>query len=106
VRILLDECVDQRFRRELSGHDVLTVQEAGWAGKKNGELLTLAQERFQIFVTVDRNLSFQQNMADFKISVVVLSARTNRLPDLKLLASRLLSELPQLKPGTISIISR
>jgi len=56
VKILLDECVD--FRRDLVGHDVATVQESGWAGKKNGELLALAAKTYQVFITVDRNLYF------------------------------------------------
>ena len=46
MKILLDECVDQRFRRDLFGHDVVTVQESGWAGKKNGELLALAAKTY------------------------------------------------------------
>jgi len=83
VKILLDECVDQRFRRDLVGHEVITVQEAGWAGKKNGELLALAAKTYQVFITVDRNLYFQQNFSAFSIAVLVLSARTNRLGRLK-----------------------
>ena len=85
MKILLDECLDQRFRAELPGHEVSTVQEAGWAGTKNGDLLKLAQERFDVFVTVDRNLSFQQNLPSFRIRVIVLSAKTNRLQDLRAL---------------------
>lgn len=106
MRILLDECVDQRFRRELVGHSVLTVQELGWAGKKNGLLLELASEGFEVFVTVDRNLYFQQNISEFNIAVAVLSARTNRLVDLKPLAVGLLAVLGNLKPGQVVIISK
>jgi hypothetical protein len=98
--------VDQRFRLELAGHSVATVQGVGWAGKKNGELLTLASHDFEIFVTVDRNLYFQQNIPKFNIAVVILSARTNRLVDLRPLAVSLLAELPTLKPGQIAIISK
>ena len=106
MRILLDECVDQRFRRELVGHDVATVQEAGWAGKKNGELLALAAKAYQIFITVDRNLYFQQNFSSFNIAVLVLAARTNRLADLRPLAQDVLSELSVLKPGQVSLIPK
>jgi len=74
VKILLDECVNQRFRRDLVGHDVVTVQESGWAGKKNGELLALAAKTYQVFITVDRNLYFQQNLSAFSIAVLVLAA--------------------------------
>jgi predicted nuclease of predicted toxin-antitoxin system len=106
VRILLDECVDQRFRRDLVGHDVATVQEAGWAGKKNGELLALAATTYDVFITVDRNLYFQQNFSAFSIAVLVLAARTNRLIDLKPLAKDVFSELSVLKPGQVSIIPK
>jgi hypothetical protein len=106
VRILLDECIDQRFRRDLVGHEVITVQEAGWAGKKNGDLLALAAKTYQPFITVDRNLYFQQNLSTFNIAILVLAARTNRLADLRPLAKDVLAELAVSKPGHISIIPR
>jgi hypothetical protein len=106
VRSLLDECVDQRFRRDLVGHEVITVQEADWAGKKNGELLALAAKTYQVFITVDRNLYFQQNLSAFNIAVLVLAARTNRLADLRPLAKDVLLELSILKPGQVSIIPK
>jgi predicted nuclease of predicted toxin-antitoxin system len=81
VKILLDECVD--FRRDLVGHDVATVQESGWAGKKNGELLALAAKTYQVFITVDRNFYYQQNYSALSIAVLGLVARTNRLADLR-----------------------
>ena len=82
MRVLLDECVDWRLAREIAGHDVKTARQMGWTTIKNGELLTLAAEHFDVFVTVDRNLAFQQNVAAFSIAVIVLRARTNRLADL------------------------
>jgi len=106
VRILLDECVDQRFRRDLIGHEVITVREAGWAGKKNGELLALAAKTYLVFITVDRNLYFQQNLSNFNIAVLILEARSNRLADLRPLAKDVLSELLVLKPGQVSIIPK
>jgi predicted nuclease of predicted toxin-antitoxin system len=106
VKILLDECVDQRFRHELAEHSVATVQEAGWAGKKNGELLALASHDFEVFITVDRNLYFQQNIPKFNIAVAILSARANRLVDPRPLVASLLAELSRLKPGQIAIISK
>jgi len=78
VKILLDECVDERLVHDLAGHDVLTVRQMGWKGKQNGELLALAEKRFEAFVTTDRNLSFQQNLTRFSIAVLVLTAPTNR----------------------------
>ena len=72
VKILLDECVDRRLARELAGHEVKAVPQMGWAGIKNGELLTLAEKEFEAFVTVDRNLSFQLNLPRYNIAVIVL----------------------------------
>lgn len=104
MKILLDECVDQRFRRDLLSHDVSTVQEMGWAGKKNGELLTLAMQSFQVFITVDRNLYFQQNLSKFNIAVLVLVAKSNHVIDLRPLASQVLEKLPTLVAGDVQII--
>jgi len=99
VKILLDECVDRRFAKELKGHTVKTVPQMGWATIKNGRLLALAEKEFDVFVTVDRNLSFQQNLPKFKIAVVVLIAPTNRLADLRLIVPKMAGALLQLKPG-------
>jgi uncharacterized protein DUF5615 len=82
VKVLLDECVDWRLSRDILGHDVKTARQMGWTAIKNGELLTLASEQFEVFVTVDRNLSSQQDLASFSIAVIVLQAKTNRLTDL------------------------
>ena len=90
MRVLLDECVDRRFAMDVVGHDVKTVPDMGWATIKNGELLALAERVFDAFVTVDRNLAFQQNLSRFDIVVVILRARTNRLADLRPLVPALL----------------
>ena len=102
MRILLDECIDRRFARELSRHEVRTVPEAGWAGKSNGDLLALAENSFDVFVTVDRNLSFQQNVPKFSIAVVVLRAHSNRLAELRRLVPRLLEVLPVAERGDVT----
>lgn len=104
MKLLLDECIDQRFTGELAGHEVRTVPQMGWAGKKNGDLLRLAQGQFDAFVTVDRNLSFQQNLPAPGIAVVVLIAPTNRLADLRPLAAKLLEKLAGLQPGSVTTI--
>ena len=67
MRILLDECLPKRLKRDLVGHEARTVPEMGWASKKNGELLVLAEAGFDVFLTVDRNLSFQQDIARLKV---------------------------------------
>jgi len=101
VKILLDECVDHRLAEDITGHEVQTVEKMGWKAKKNGELLTLAESHFEVFVTTDRNLSFQQNLPRFNIAVVVLTARTNRLSDLRPIVPALLDALPFVKKGEV-----
>ena len=105
MRLLLDECVDRRLARDLTWHEVKTVTQMGWAGIKNGELLSRAGAEFDVFITVDRNLSFQQNLPAFDIAVVVLCAPSNRLADLRRLIPRLLSILPTLSEGKAESIS-
>lgn len=75
MRLLLDECVPKRLKREFPGHEVRTVPEAGWAGFKNGALLRAADGRFDVLVTVDQGVQYQQNLAGLRISVVVMVAR-------------------------------
>jgi hypothetical protein len=104
VRILLDECVDWRLSRAIAGHDVRTAQQMGWAAIKNGELLALASRRFDAFVTVDRNLSFQQNVQALPIAVIVHHAKTNRLADLLPLVSNLLTAIGSAKPGVVTTV--
>lgn len=99
MKLLLDECIDWRLSRDLAGHEIKTVPQMGWSGIKNGELLTLAEKEFDVFITVDRNLSFQQNLPKFSIAVLVLHASSNRLADLKPLAPKILSRLPTLTKG-------
>ncbi len=104
MRILIDECVDWRLSRDIVGHDVKTARQMGWASIKNGELLALAAQQFDAFVTVDRNLSFQQNVVAFPIAIIVLRACTNRLSDLRPLIPALLSALRTSKAGIAQVI--
>jgi predicted nuclease of predicted toxin-antitoxin system len=105
VKVLLDECIDRRLARDIAGHEVKTVPQMGWATIKNGELLTLAEKDFEVFVTVDRNLSFQQNLPKYNVAVIVLRARSNRLRDLRPLVSKLLELLPTAKRGEALSVS-
>ena len=105
VKVLLDECIDWRLSRDIVGHEVRTAHQMGWTTIKNGELLVLASEHFDVFVTVDRNLSFQQNLGTFSIAVIVLSARTNRLAELKPLVPSLLAVIKSAKPGNVKLIT-
>ena len=79
MKVLLDECVPRKLRRELADHEILTVTQHGWSGIENGELLALAQDEFDVFVTVDQNLTYQQNLKAFNIAVILLVAKNNRL---------------------------
>jgi hypothetical protein len=104
LKVLLDECVDWRLSRAMAGHDVKAARQMGWSGIKNGELLSLAAQAFNVFVTVDRNLSFQQNLAALPVAVIVLQARTNRLADLMPLLPGLMSAIESAKPGAVQLV--
>ena len=105
MRVLLDECLPRRLKRELAGHEARTAPEMGWASKRNGELLALAVAQFDVFLTADRNLSYQQDLSSFDIAVVVLVARSNRLDDLRPLVPRILEVLPAAKRRVVTRIS-
>ncbi|RIL04450.1 MAG: hypothetical protein DCC71_14140 [Proteobacteria bacterium] len=101
MRLLLDECVAQRLKRELAQHRVRTVTEAGWSGVKDSLLLAAAQRQFDVLVTVDRSFRYQHDVRGFDIAIVVLEARSNRIEDLRPLMPRLLGVLSQLRPGRV-----
>ena len=104
MRVLLDECLPRRLKRELVGHDVKTAPEMGWAAKTNGELLRLAAAEFDVFLTSDRNLSYQQNIRTFGIAIIVLIAPSNRVEDLRPLMPHVLEALATVQPGTVTPI--
>ena len=83
MKILFDECVPRRLRDNLRGHEVKTVPEAGWTGIKNGDLLKKAAGNFDVLITVDRNLSFQQNPLSLPIPVILIHSRSNKRKDLE-----------------------
>jgi hypothetical protein len=101
VRILLDECLPARLSRDLTGHEARTVAGMGWAGRRNGDLLRLAEPDFDVFLTVDRNLSFQQDLGRFNLAVVVLAARSNQLRELRPLISQVLVVCRDIRPGQV-----
>ncbi len=101
MRVLLDECVPSRLRRDLSEHDVRTVPEMGWASKENGELLELASPTFDVFITTDQKLSYQQDLANFDIAVVVLVAQRTKLEFLRPLMREVHQVLKGIRPGEV-----
>ncbi len=102
MNVLLDECVDRRLAKVLDGFAVRTVTEMGWAGVTNGRLLSLAQLDFDVFLTVDRNLSFQQHLPGFSIAVVLPVSPSNRLADLLLLVPAIQRVLPLAPKGNVT----
>ena len=106
MRVFLDECVDWRLARDLIGHPVMTARQMGWSSIENGRLLALAAQEFDVFITVDRNLSYQQNLTAVSIPVIVLRAATNRLAELQLLVPELLAVIAAAKPGSATIVGQ
>jgi hypothetical protein len=104
LRVLLDECVDVRLAASLATVEVRTVADQGWLGISNGQLLALAAAEFDVFVTVDRNLPFQQHLPKFNIAVILLRAKTNRISDLVLLVPELVTAIPSAKKGVVTPI--
>ena len=102
MKVLLDECVDGRLAAHLRSFEVATVAGQGWKGITNGKLLTLAESEFDVFVTVDRNLAFQQHLPKFSIAVVLLAARSNRLADLVPLVPELNQIIAVAKRGVVT----
>jgi predicted nuclease of predicted toxin-antitoxin system len=82
MKVLLDECLPRKLKRELNAEVVMTVPEAGWASVQNGALLRLAEQEFDVFLTNDQNLEHQQNLKNFDLAIVVLMASTNDINDL------------------------
>jgi hypothetical protein len=102
MRILIDECLPRKLKRELVAHEVSTVQEMGWSGVKNGALLRLMSGQFEVFVTIDGNLAYQQNMSAVDIIVIVLKAPNNKIESLLPLMSDVQKALNTLQAGDIA----
>ncbi len=100
-RVLLDECLPRKLKREFIHCVVSTVPEMGWAGKKNGELMKVARGQFQVFVTADQNLRYQQNLAYADVGVVVLVATNNRIETLAPLMPQVNEALQTIAAGQV-----
>ncbi|MCL2640822.1 MAG: DUF5615 family PIN-like protein [Phycisphaerales bacterium] len=97
MRILLDECVPWPLHKVLAGHECRTVQQSGWGGIKNGELLKLAETQFDLFVTADQNLRYQQNLANRRVAIIQLS--TNKLRPLQAASDVIRTAIAGIQPG-------
>ena len=105
MRVLLDECVPRALRADLPGHEVATVAEAGWAGTKNGALLQLAATRFEVFLTVDRSLEYQQNFTGLAIAVVVVHILSNDIEAIRPFMPKVLEAMPNARPGAVTHVN-
>jgi len=102
MKVLLDECLPRRLKRDLSGHQVFTVPEMGWAGVKNGALLRLIQDAaFDVFVTIDGNLSYQQNLKGMNLAIIVLRAPDNTIESLRPLVPAILAAMQRITTGEV-----
>jgi len=105
IRILLDECVPRPFRRELPNYNVRTVPEMGWSGITNGKLLRLAEQQFDVFITIDKNMQHQQNLASSTMAIIVLNCLSNRIDDLLPFGPAVLAALETIQPGALVVLS-
>ena len=105
MRILLDECLPRRLKVHLVGHECRTVPEAGWAGKRNGELLELAEGSYDVFLTLDKGTQYQQNLSGRGIAILILRAQSNRLEDLIDRVPACLAALEQVQAGQVILVS-
>jgi predicted nuclease of predicted toxin-antitoxin system len=99
MKVLIDECLPRALKRLLGEHECRTVQEMGWAGKKNGILLALADTEFDVLLTIDQGMEYQQELKGRKIAVLVFSAPSNQIEDLAPLLPAALDALRSIQPG-------
>ena len=104
MRVLLDECVTRYLKRDLAGHEVFTVEEAGFKGLKNGRLLQAAAGHYDAFTTVDQNLRYRQNLETLPVPVIVLSSKRSTYPMLKPLMPQVLEALKKIEAGQVVVI--
>jgi hypothetical protein len=100
-KVLSDEDVPRQLRRDLLVFETRTVQECGWSSVKNGELLRTASTEFDVLVTADKNLQYQQNIPKFDIGVVVLALRDVRLPSLRSRLVEIEAAIIKVQPGAV-----
>jgi predicted nuclease of predicted toxin-antitoxin system len=101
MRVLLDECVNPRVTEAFPNHEVKTVKSMGWGGMTNGKLMALAQQRFDVFVTVDQNLEYQQNLAKLKLGLVVVAVPDNNIKYFRPIFSQLLKAVESIERGQV-----
>ncbi|HEX3800738.1 MAG TPA: DUF5615 family PIN-like protein [Verrucomicrobiae bacterium] len=108
MRILIDECLPKKLTQDFPGHEVQTVPRAGWGGISNGKLLKLISQSkaFDVFVTMDKNMEYQQRVKDLPFAVVVLRAKSNTLEDTHPIMPDVLRALTSFQPGHVYYFSK
>lgn len=102
MKVLLDECVPQSLCRSFTEHECKGARRAGFGGKKNGQLLQLAEEAgFQVLVTVDKNIPYQQNLRGRSIALLIIDVKSNRVKGLRTHAKACLDALKSIRPGQV-----
>jgi predicted nuclease of predicted toxin-antitoxin system len=105
MRILLDESVPWRWGQHLHGHTFTSVQRHGWASLKNGKLLALAASEFDVLLTADKGMEYQQNPETLPVAILVVRAKSNRMEDLLLTVPAILRALSELQPRTLTRVA-
>ena len=101
MKVLIDENLPSKLARHLKGHECRTVAECGWAGKKNGELLSLAEPQFDVLLTLDKNIPYQQDLKLGRIAILIVRAPSNRIQDLLPVIADCLVALQSIEPGHV-----
>ena len=101
MRLLIDDSLPWQFRALLIGHDAVTTAYMGWKGKSNGELLKLAASDFDVFITADRSIPYQQCITETDVAVVVVIADSNAIESLRPLAPLIVDALDTIRRGEI-----
>ena len=106
MKILLDECVSKRLKTKLSEFEVYTVREMGWSGIKNGKLMSLCVEHgFQILLTIDKNLQFQQNLPKYSVAIVIFDTKSADIAELEKFIPSFVEKLNQFEIHKAHILS-
>lgn len=101
MKVLIDENLPRKLAGHLKGHECRTVAECGWAGKKNGELLSVAEPEFEVLLTLDKNIPYQQDLKPGRIAIVIVRAPSNRIQDLLPIIPDCLVALQSIEPGHV-----
>ena len=105
MKIIVDECLPNRLTKALVGHEAILVQKAGFSGYKDKTLLEAIEGKFEVFITIDSSLPFQQNVTEYSFSIIVLKALSNTFEDIEPLVPKLFDVLDELKGGEVLYVS-